>query len=140
MSESPQQVETLLNDRYGKERGRSIDKRVAWITVAVLVLAGIIFLFFSGWQEAKDVEFKTISYEVIDGSSVNVQAQVTVPKGSEAICAFEALSESFATVGWKLVELPATDALTRSFETKVITTSPSTTGSIRECWVVTETE
>ncbi|NLA66097.1 MAG: DUF4307 domain-containing protein, partial [Leucobacter sp.] len=60
----------------------------------------------------------------------------TIPAGNDAVCAFEALSESYATVGWKLVELPAISEPNRQFTVEIVTTSPATTGSVRECWIV----
>lgn len=135
MSESTLANTPLLDDRYGTGRKRSIDRRFGWIAAGLLVLGGLVFLLFSGWQSSTDLEFKTLSYSVIDERTVTVDAQVTVPAGSNAVCAFEALSESYSTVGWKLVELPASENRTRSISPMIITTAPATTGTVRECWV-----
>lgn len=129
-------TEQLLDERYGRGRKRSIDKRFAWIAAGALVLGGLAVLLFGGWQEGTGIDYRDIGYSVVDGRTVSVDAQVTIPTGTDAICAFEALSESKGTVGWKLVELPASDEHTRRFTTTLVTTTPATTGTVKECWAV----
>lgn len=131
---APVSAETLLDERYGRGRKRAIDKRFGWIAAGALVLGGAAFLVFGGWQQTSGVESKVLDYSVVDERTVRLDAQVTVPAGADAICAIEALSESYATVGWKLIELPASDERTRRFTTTVVTTSQATTGTVRECW------
>ena len=41
--------------------------------------------------------------------AVSVTWQVTTEPGATAACAVQALNESFAIVGWKVLELPAGD-------------------------------
>lgn len=136
MSQTDAGSADLLDERYGRARRRGIDKRIGWAVGGALVLAGLGFLFFGGWQQGADLEYKDLHYSVIDDRTVLVDVQVTAPRDSEAICAIEALSDSYATVGWKLVQLPAEEQRTRRFETRVVTTSPATTGTVRECWLV----
>ncbi len=124
----------LLDERYGRGRKRSIDKRFGWIAAGALVLAGVAVLLFGGWQQGSDLEFKDLDYAVVDERTVRVDVQVTGPADATLVCAVEALSESYATVGYKLVELPAGDERTRRFATTIVTTSKATTGTVRECW------
>lgn len=126
----------LLDERYGRRRARGIDRRIGWMLAAVLVLLGLLVVFFGGWHLTSTVEFKSLNYEVIDDRTVRVDAQVTAPPGDAVACAFQALSTSRAVVGWKIVELPQSDDRTRRFDTTLVTTAPATTGNVRECWVL----
>ncbi len=136
MSDAEASTDALLDERYGRRRRRSFDRRFGWIGGGALVLAGLAFLLFADWQQGNDLEYHDLDYAVVDERTVMVDVQVTTPARTEAICAIEALSESYATVGWKLVEVPASEQRTKRFKTNVVTTSPATTGSVRECWLI----
>ncbi|WP_416445662.1 DUF4307 domain-containing protein [Leucobacter sp. HNU] len=56
--------------------------------------------------------------------------------GTRVACAVEALSPSFATVGWKVVELPESQERTRRFSEELATTYAATAGQVKECWVL----
>lgn len=131
-------TQALLDERYGTKRSRRFDKPFAWATGGALVLAGLVFLLFSGWQEGKDLEFKDLHYTVLDESTVNVDMQITAPADTTIICAVEALNTSHSTVGWKTVRVPENGDRTRRFNVDVTTTSLATTGRVRECWTPEE--
>lgn len=135
MSDAQNSTTELLDSRYGRGKQRGIDRKFAWITAGTLVVAGLLFVLFSGWHLTSDLEYKDLAYEVVDDRTVQVDAQVTAPESSTVLCAVEAMSTSYAVVGWKIVELPAGQDRTRRFETTMVTTSPATTGTVRECWV-----
>jgi hypothetical protein len=136
-NDTPAAVTTAdsLDDRYGGGRTRRIDKRVGWITAGALVLGGLAVLLFGGWQQGSDLEFKDLSYSIVDAHTVSIEAQVTAPADKTTLCVVEALSESYATVGWKLIELEPGDDRVRRFTSTVVTTAPATTGTLRECWI-----
>lgn len=136
MSKTGEVASTLLDERYAASRNRGFDRRFAWIAAVGLLLAGAVVVVFGGWHKTSTIEFRTISYSVSDDQTVKVVGQVTAPADQDVVCAIEALSESYATVGWKLIELPAGGERSRSIDTNVMTTSPATTGSLRECWVL----
>ena len=125
-----------LEDRYGTGRRRSIDRRFAWIAAALLVLAGIGFLLFSGWQNTNRVSWQDIGFTRASDFSLDVKFEVSAPPRTPVACAVEALNEAKATVGWKIVELPLTDEHTHAVTTRLITTNPATAATARECWVV----
>lgn len=128
-------AQALLEERYGRGRSRSFDKRFAWAIGGVLVLAGLIFVLFGGWQQGTDIDFQELHYTVVDESTVEVDVQVTAPAGVTVVCALEALSTSHGTVGWKVVTVPnSSDAHTRRFTSTLVTTAPATTGLVRTCW------
>ena len=63
--------------------------------------------------------------------------KVTVVGGGNvgATCALEVENEAHAIVGWKVVEIDASDRFTRSFTDTVRTSQPSVTGLIYRCWL-----
>lgn len=129
-----QASQSLLDERYGKGRKRALDKRLGWIVGGAAVLAGLAFVLFGGWQQGTDLEFKDLHYSVNSETSVTVDVQVTAPADATVVCAVEALSTSHGTVGWKQVTIPPGDERTRRFTSTMITTSPATTGRVRDCW------
>lgn len=129
-----------LDERYGRGRRRRIDARLGWIVGGGAVLAGLLFLLFSGWQTAKTVEFRDLAYSVESEREVTVDFEVTAPAQARVACTIEALSTSYATVGGKTFELGISDQRTRRFSQTLVTTYPATTGTVRACWVVAESE
>lgn len=132
MTEAP----GAIDERYDRRRQRGIDRRIGWALGGAAVLGGIAFLVFGGLPSAESVEFHDLHYEVVDARTVSVDFEVTAPPGLPVACAVEALSPSFATVGWKVVEIPAAEQRTRRFTTTLVTTYEATTGALRNCWVV----
>lgn len=127
---------TALDDRYGRARQRGIDRRLGWALAGAAVLAAIVFLLFGGWQTNSTVEAKVIDYEVIDARTVRVDFHVSAPAGTRVGCAVEALSQSFSTVGWKVIDLPPSDRLTRELSENIVTTYGAATGTVYGCWPV----
>lgn len=123
-----------LEERYGRGRSRRFDKRFAWAIGGILVVSGLVFVLFGGWQQGTEIDFQELHYTVLDDSSVEVDVQVTARAGVTVICALEALSTSHGTVGWKLVTVPPSDATTQRFTSTLVTTGPATTGIVRTCW------
>ncbi|PII84473.1 hypothetical protein BMH32_01665 [Leucobacter sp. OLJS4] len=135
MSEAAASAQTL-EDRYGRGTQRRFDRRFAWIIAGVLLLAGLGVLLFSGWQSGSQVEYRDIGAPHKGGSTVTVRFEVTAAPGTRVACAVEALSPSFATVGWKVVELPVSQERTRRFTEELATTYEATAGQVKECWVL----
>ncbi len=126
-----------LQSRYGRTPGRRFRGRViAWIAgagVAVVIAAWVIWAGLDSNQASLDTQ--DTAHSVIDAHSVQVEFNVTAPRGSTVSCALQALSDSFAVVGWKVVELPASDRATRSFTETVRTSELASTGLIYSCWL-----
>lgn len=125
-----------LDDRYGTGRRRSIDRRFGWIAAGALVLAGVGYLLFSGWQSTNRVSWQDIGFTRVSDFALDVKFEVSAPPRTPVACAVEALNTTKATVGWKVVELPLTDEHTHAVTTRLITTNPATAATARECWVV----
>jgi hypothetical protein len=81
------------------------------------------------------LDAKDTGYEVVDDRTVTVRWDFTIPPGTPATCAVEALNSSFGIVGWKVIEVPASDRITRSLTETVLTTELAVTGLIYRCWL-----
>ncbi|KEP75449.1 transcriptional regulator [Microbacterium sp. SUBG005] len=124
-----------LDDRYG--RTRSPRRRiVGWSIVGVLALGAIGFL---GWttvsNSVNSVTATDTGYTVVDDRTVTSTFQITAPTGRPVACALEARDEEHGTVGWRVVEYPASEEHTRAFTEEIPTLSLATTGFVNACWV-----
>jgi hypothetical protein len=126
-----------LDARYGRTRGSALRKR--WIAVgvgaavAIAVVAWVVWVgLFSG---TSDMEVEDTGHRVVDDSLVQVRYQLTVEPGKTASCAAQALNSTFGVVGWRIVEVPASDRRTRSLGIDVRTTELPVTGLIYRCWL-----
>lgn len=125
-----------LDDRYGTGRRGRIDRRFGWGAAALLVLAGVVFLLWSGWEEGGRVETQSIGFAKQGEFEVSVKFSVSAPSGAPVACAVEALSTSKAVVGWNVIELPVTEQRSHTITTRLLTTGPATAAHVRECWIV----
>lgn len=125
-----------LEARYGTRRRARRDRRMVWVIAAALVLLGLIYLLFSGWQDANRVAFSDIGHTVVSDERVEVRFEVTAPAGSHLACAVEALSSSKGTVGWKVLTLDPVDEALQGVSTSLVTTQPPVTGSVSHCWIL----
>lgn len=125
-----------LDARYGRARQRGIDRRLGWLIAGLALAGGLAVLVFGGWQQQSALEYRTISYAVVDERTVRVTVEVSAPQRSEVACSLEALSTSYATVGWRLLQPGPSDNLTRRFDVTLVTTAPATTGTVRSCWLL----
>ena len=121
-----------LDDRYGRTRRR----RLPWIIG--IVLAVVVVGYFS-WstitQSMNSVDADDLGFEVSDQYSVEVRFQVSGVAGKDIACAIEALDEEFGVVGWKVVEIPASEEHSRAITEQVKTVAEATTGLVNSCWV-----
>ncbi|WP_194395787.1 DUF4307 domain-containing protein [Microbacterium atlanticum] len=128
-------TQDMLDDRYGRRRSPA----ARWIVAAGIVLAlGLVALL--GWSTVRAsmnaVDSDTTSFDVADEHSVTLGFQITAPPGSAVACALEAQDEDHGVVGWRVVELPASELHARAFREVIPTTAPATTGFVNSCWVL----
>lgn len=138
VTDAPGAPEALLDERYGRTRQRGLDRRLGWGLAAVALALGLAVLIFGGWQTTSSIEFRDLSYDVVDARTVRMDFEVTAPPGAPVACALEALSPSYATVGWRILELPAAEQRTRRFSETLVTSYEATTGALRSCWVLSD--
>lgn len=126
-----------LDARYGRTPARK--RLVLWVSVAGAVAVGLVFVAWVFWAGLSgsngELEARDVGY-VIDGdSAVEVRFELSVAPGSPASCALQTLNSNFGIVGWKVVDIPASESRTRSFHETVLTTEQAVTGLIYRCWL-----
>jgi hypothetical protein len=128
-------TQDMLDERYGRRRS---PVRRWLIAVGLVVALGVIALF--GWWTVQGslqaVDSDTTSFDVADEHSVTLGFQITSAPGSAVACAIEAQDEDHGVVGWRVVEIPASDLHARAFREVIPTTALATTGFVNSCWVL----
>jgi hypothetical protein len=126
-----------LAARYGQTRAHGRRNRfIGLVTAAVFAVVLVGWVVWAGLDNSgAQLEAKDTGHTVIDEHSVSIDFLLTVPVGSTASCALQAQSAKFAIVGWKVVDIPASDKATRGITEQVRTTEQSVTGLIYRCWL-----
>jgi hypothetical protein len=121
-----------LDDRYGRTRRR----KAPWI---VLIAVAVLLVGAFGWsvvtEQMNNVDSDDLGFDLVDEHTVDVRFQITGAQGKDVVCVVEALDEEFGVVGWKVVEIPASDSHAQALSTTVPTVAEATTGLVNSCWV-----
>ncbi|MEJ1087230.1 DUF4307 domain-containing protein [Microbacterium sp. Mu-80] len=121
-----------LDERYGRTGRRPLP----WIIGGVLAVAVVVFF---GWttvaKQMNAVDAADLGFTVVDAHSVELSFQFTAPRGQDVACALEALDVEFGVVGWKIVEIAASDEHTQAMRVSIPTVAEATTGLVKSCWV-----
>lgn len=128
---------THLDARYGRSPKAKRNNRIIVIGAAVgFVVVFTAWLVWGGLLEAPaQFEAKDTGYDIIDETAVEVRWQFNVPENTDARCAVQALNSTFAIIGWKVVDVPASDQRNRDLSTTVRTTEQAVSGLIYRCWL-----
>lgn len=128
---------TTLDERYGRTPDRRRRSRLGlWIAAVGFAIVLVSWVVWGGLDGAgASVETRDIGHTVTDELSTEVTWEVSLPVGSSASCALEAQNAVHSVVGWKVVDLPASDDRTRQFTETVRTTELAVTGLIYRCWL-----
>jgi hypothetical protein len=128
--------ETRIAERYGRTRSRS--RRTLIFAIA---FGGAIVIVFAAWTiwagffvPGASVEETDIGNVRVNSQAIEVKWQLTVDPGKTAKCAVQALDSNFGIVGWKVVDIPASETRSRRFSTVVRTAQPAVSGLIYLCW------
>jgi hypothetical protein len=88
------------------------------------------------------VSFKDVGYVTTDATVAEVDFQVTREPGTAVKCAIKALDSKFAVVGWKVVDIPPSQAeetadggRTVSQRVSLRTESLAVSGVVDSCWI-----
>ena len=134
MSESP--ATRPPAGRYGPEpTARSARRgRIGIVVAAVVGIAVVVWIGLA--MAGQPVSYKDVGFHVDGSRSVDVTFEVTKPKESTVTCTVTALSESYAEVGVRTVEVGPADAATRRVTVPVQTTELAVTGIVDSCELV----
>lgn len=127
-------TQDLLDARYGRRRTPA----TRWIIGAVIAVALVAVGWF-GWvtvaSSLTTVDADATAFDVVDSHTIVVDFQVSAPTGRDVACALEARDTDHGVVGWRVVEIPASDQHSRAFRETIPTTAEATTGLVNSCWV-----
>jgi hypothetical protein len=132
-----QQSDTLAA-RYGRTRTNRTRDRILLIGGAVAF--GIVLIAWVVWAgldgQKPSVEAIDTGHRLLnDERAVEVSWTLSVPPGNETACIVQAYDEDFTVVGWKVVEIPASDRHLRTFTDTVRVAREANTGLISRCWL-----
>ena len=126
-----------LDARYGRTRQKSRrDRTIAWIGAIAFVIvftAWVVWVAFDGSGDT--IGSRDVGHKVIDDRTVSISYDVSMPPGTTARCALQVQNDAHSIVGWKVVDIPASDSHTQAFTDTVRTTQLGVTGLIYRCWL-----
>lgn len=132
-----QQTEALAA-RYGRTNAHRTRDRLLLIggaiAFAVVLVAWVVWAGLDGQKptvEATDTGHVLMNEQ----RAVEVTWTLSVPPGNETACIVQAFDEDFTVVGWRVVEIPASDRHLRSFTETVRVAREANTGLISRCWL-----
>ncbi len=126
-----------LDARYGRTpRSATRTRWIFWGTAGAFVVVFAAWLVWGGLLGAPaEIEAKDVGHTIVDDRHVVVRFELTTNPGTPVTCALQALNESFGIVGWKIVELGASEERTRTVVESVRTSELAVTGLIYRCWL-----
>ena len=126
-----------LDERYGRTPHAA--RRDRWIVLVAAVLFVAVFAAWVVWAGLDNgqgsLDSRTVGFRAVDDRAMEVTWEVSVTTGTEVSCALQVQNQAHGIVGWKIVELPASDRYTRRFTETVRTTQPGVTALIYRCWL-----
>lgn len=127
-------TQQMLDERYGRTRRRG-SRWVIIVAVAVGAVAIGAFAWLTVSNSINSVDVDTTGFQVVDGRTVTLEFQVSAPAGSSIACTLEAQDAEHGVVGWKVVEIPASETHARAFRETISTVAEATTGFVNSCSV-----
>lgn len=124
----------VLDARYGRTRARGVDRKIVYSTIGFVIAGVIVWALFGGWGGGSTaIEHQSVGF-TIDGNEITLKYQVSAPPNSRVACALEATSQSFASVGWKVIEFEPSTKRTREFTETIRTIREPNSASVTFCW------
>jgi len=133
----PMTAQARLDARYGRTPGER--RRTRTVVIAAAVAFVVVFAAWVVWGGLSGtnatLEVRELGYRDATDTSISVRWEVTTEPGTEVSCAIQALNGSFGIVGWRIIELGASERRTRVFEESLRTAEPAVTGLPYRCWL-----
>jgi hypothetical protein len=126
-----------LDARYGRTPGRRRRAVVVAVVVGALVLATVVawVIWVGLFSPQAAIDNQDVGYTHVGDSELAITEQVSADPGTRVTCSFEGLSEKFAVVGWKVVDLPASAQRTTTHTVTVRISEPAVNGTVGSCWL-----
>ena len=125
---------TVLDARYGRARSRGVDRKIVFSTIGFVIAGVIVWALFGGWGGGSaSIEHQSVGFTISD-NEITLKYQVSAPPNTKVACALEATSESFASVGWKVIEFEPSAKRTREFTETIRTIREPNSASVTYCW------
>lgn len=128
-------VDRKLAERYGRTRSAT-SRRVTWTIIGVVAVAATGLL---GWSTVSNalstVDTDTTGFTLAP-HAVDVRFQVSIAPGTEVACSLEAQDADHAIVGFRVIEVPASEDHSRVLTERIPTIAEATTGFVRSCWIL----
>ena len=102
-----------------------------WVVLGVVAGAALVWVAIGVTDE--QVTWKDVGYHVDGPTSTDVTFEVTKPTGDTVSCRVQALSQSFAEVGVRTVEVGPADAATQRVTVTVPTAELAVSGTVASC-------
>lgn len=131
------QAVTDLDARYGRTpRSAGRTRLIAIIAAAAVAIVFVAWVVWAGLG-GTPAQFQSVDqgYTIVSDGEIQVQYTFSTEPGTSASCAVQALNDTFAIVGWKVVDLPASDQHTRVLNETLLTTELAVTGLVHSCWL-----
>lgn len=137
MTSTQQRTPQTLDERYGRtpdsERRTRTAMIIAGVLFAIVFTAWVVWGGLSGTNAT--IETRELGYSNATETAIDVRWEVSVTPGTEVSCAIQALNESFGIVGWRIVDLPASNDRTRVLVETIRTAEPAVTALPYRCWL-----
>lgn len=126
-----------LDARYGRSASATRrQKLIATIGAASVAAVLIAWVWWAGLlQPSAQFQARDLGYQLVDDQNITVQFEITVAPNTPMACAVQALNAEYGIVGWRIVEIPASEQRTRVFEQPLRTSEKPVTGLLYRCWV-----
>lgn len=122
-----------LANRYGRtQSGRPRNLRV-WGIIA-LIISILVVLWFTISATKDSLDYADVGFSMKNEQEASVRFKLTKDPAREAVCTLDALSDTYATVGYTTVLVPKSTDSTLYYEADVRTDSPATTVVVDTCW------
>lgn len=133
----PSATNAVLDARYGRTLGgRRRQRRVAIVAAVLFAAVFTAWVMWAGLNNGQgSLDSRDIGFRIVDDRTVSLSWEVSVNAGTEVSCALQAQNESHGIVGWRIVDLPASDSYTRQFTETLRTAQRAVTGLIYRCWL-----
>jgi hypothetical protein len=124
-----------MDDRYGRNRNPKRDRYIAFSIAGVLTLAFFAWAISLTLSQTSQVTSRDISYEILSDTSAKVVFEVSRNPGDTAVCAIQVLSQSYAVVGYKEIQIAPSKGRSTVISAELRTTEKGVSGLVDSCRV-----